>query len=37
MPPLFDGQNRAMYYAAMEHAMVHGRYAPLIRLLHEAT
>lgn len=35
-PPLFDGQNRAMYYAAMEHAMKHGRHAPLIRLFHEA-
>lgn len=37
MPPVFDGENRAMYYAAMEHAMAHGRYAPLIRLFHEAT
>ena len=37
MPPVFDGENRAMYYAAMEHAMVHGRYAPLIRLFYEAT
>ncbi|VAW86923.1 hypothetical protein MNBD_GAMMA18-949 [hydrothermal vent metagenome] len=36
MPPLFDGENRAIYYAAMEHAMVHGRYAPLVRLFHEA-
>lgn len=36
MPPVFDGHNRAMYYAAMEHAMVHGRHAPLIRLFHEA-
>lgn len=36
MPPLFDGENRAMYYAAMEHAMKHGRYAPLIRLFYEA-
>jgi fido (protein-threonine AMPylation protein) len=36
MPPIFDGENRAMYYAAMEHAMVHGRYAPLVRLFHEA-
>ncbi|WP_374090446.1 Fic family protein [Methylomicrobium lacus] len=36
MPPVFDGENRAMYYAAMEHAMVHGRYAPLVRLFHEA-
>jgi hypothetical protein len=23
-------------YAAMENAMVHGRYAPLVRLFHEA-
>ena len=37
MPPTFDGKNRAMYYAAMEHAMAHGRYAPLIRLFYEAT
>lgn len=37
MPPVFDGKNRAMYYAAMEHAMAHGRYAPLIRLFYEAT
>lgn len=36
MPPVFDGENRAMYYAAMGHAMVHGRYAPLIRLFYEA-
>lgn len=36
MPPLFDGENRAMYYAAMEYAMLHGRYAPLIRLFNEA-
>jgi len=36
MPPLFDGQNRAIYYAAMEHAMLHGRSAPLIRLFHES-
>lgn len=36
MPPLFDGENRAIYYATMEHAMVHGRYAPLVRLFHEA-
>jgi hypothetical protein len=35
MPPIFDGENRAMYCAAMEHAMVHGRYAPLVRLFHE--
>lgn len=36
MPPMFDGENRALYYAAMEHAMVHGRYTPLSRLFHEA-
>lgn len=32
MPPIFDGKNRAMYYAAMKH----GRYAPLVRLFYEA-
>lgn len=36
MPPIFDGKNKAMYYAAMEYAMKHGRYAPLIRLFYEA-
>jgi len=36
MPPLFDGENRAMYYAAMEHAMVHGRHAPLNMLFHDS-
>ena len=36
MPPLFNGENRAMYYAAMEYAMVHSRYTPLIRLFYEA-
>ncbi len=36
MPPVFDGENKAMYYAAMEHAMAHGRYAPLTRLFYEA-
>jgi Fic family protein len=36
MPPIFDGENRAIYYAAMEHAMKHGRYMPLIRLFYEA-
>jgi len=36
MPPVFDGENRAMYYAAMEHAMKHGRNIPLVRLFHEA-
>ena len=36
MPPVFDGKNRAMYYAAMQHAMKHGRYAPLVRLFYEA-
>ncbi len=37
MPPVFNGENRAIYYAAMEHAMVHGRYAPLTRLFYEAS
>lgn len=37
MPPVFDAENRAMYYAAMEHAMKHGRHAPLIRLFYEAS
>ncbi|MEI6336012.1 MAG: Fic family protein [Methylococcaceae bacterium] len=37
MPPVFDGENRAMYYASMQHAMMHGRYAPLIRLFYEAS
>ncbi len=37
MPPVFSGENRAMYYATMEHAMKHGRYAPLIRLFYEAS
>jgi len=36
MPPLFDRENRAIYFAAMEHAMIHGRHAPLIRLFHES-
>ncbi len=36
MPPLLDGKNRAIYYAAMEYAMRHGRYRPLIRLFYEA-
>jgi len=36
MPPLFDSRNRAMYYAAMGHAMLHGRHAPLIRLFYES-
>lgn len=36
MPPVFDGENRAIYYAALEHAMVQGRYTPLIRLFYEA-
>lgn len=36
MPPVFNGENRAMYYAAMEYAMRHGRYAPLVRLFYEA-
>jgi len=37
MPPVFNGENRAMYYATMEHAMKHGRYAPLVRLFYEAS
>ncbi|MDQ7058714.1 MAG: hypothetical protein Q9N62_09905 [Ghiorsea sp.] len=37
MPPVFNGENRAMYFAAMEHALVHGRHAPLIRLFYEAS
>ena len=37
MPPVFDGSNRAIYYATMQHAMQHGRYAPLIKLFYEAT
>ncbi len=37
MPPVFNGENRAMYYAAMKHAMKNGRYAPLVRLFYEAT
>lgn len=36
MPPVFNGENKAMYYAAMEYAMKHGRYAPLVRLFYEA-
>ena len=36
MPPIFDGENRAIYYATMEHAIRHGRYLPLIRLFHDA-
>jgi len=37
MPPVFNGENRAMYFAAMEHALVHGRHAPLVRLFDEAS
>jgi len=37
MPPVFNAQNKAMYYAAMEHAMVHGRHTPLIRLMRDAS
>ena len=37
MPPFFAGHNRAMYYAAMQHAIKYGRYAHLIRLFYEAT
>lgn len=36
MPPLFNKENQAMYYATMEHAMKHGRYIPLVRFFHEA-
>jgi len=36
MPPLLNSHNQAIYYAAMEHAMAHGRHAPLIRLFHVA-
>ena len=36
MPPVFNAENRAIYFAAMEHAMLHGRHAPLIRLFYEA-
>jgi Fic family protein len=36
MLPLFDGENRAMYYAAMQYSMVQGRHTPLIRLFHES-
>jgi len=37
MPPVFDGENRAIYYAAMEHAMKNGRSLPLIRLFHDSS
>jgi fido (protein-threonine AMPylation protein) len=37
MPPVFDRENRAIYYAAMEHAMLNGRNIPLIRLFHESS
>jgi len=37
MPPVFNSTNRAMYYASMEHAMVNGRYKPLIQLFHDAS
>lgn len=37
MPPVFNSDNRAIYYAAMEYAMVHGRHAPLIRLFYESS
>jgi len=36
IPPVFHKENRAMYFATMEHALRHGRHAPLIRLFHEA-
>ncbi len=37
MPPVFNSENRAIYFAAMEHALIHGRHAPLIRLFYEAS
>jgi len=36
MPPILNHKNQAMYYAAVEHAMEHGRNTPLIRLFHDA-
>jgi len=36
-PPVFNAQNKAMYYATMEHAMAHGRHIPLMRLISEAS
>jgi len=36
VPPLLNRSNQPLYYAAMEHAMVHGRHAPLVRLLQQA-
>jgi len=36
VPLLLNRSNQPLYYAAMEHAMVHGRHAPLLRLLHLA-
>ena len=36
MPPVLNKENRAMYFAAMEHALIHGRYTPLTRLFQEA-
>ena len=37
IPPVFNAQNKAIYYAAMEHAMVHGRHTPLMRVIAEAS
>jgi len=36
-PPVFNSQNKAMYYASMEHAMVHSRHIPLMRLISEVS
>jgi len=36
MPPLLNRANQPLYYAAMAHAMVHGRHAPLVHLLQQA-
>jgi len=36
MPPVLTKDNRAMYFAAMEHALKHGRHIPLARLFQEA-
>jgi len=37
MPPMLTKENRAMYFAAMEYALKHGRHTPLVRLFHEAS
>jgi len=36
MPPVLNKENRAMYFAAMEHALLHGRHTPLTRLFQES-